>query len=603
MCGIVGYVGQRQATDVILAGLRKLEYRGYDSAGLAIVDQEKITVVKTKGRVDDLAARLKDQNLTGLVGIGHTRWATHGKPSDQNSHPHQSQNQQIAVVHNGIIENYQNLKQALIKDGVKFQSETDTEVVPQLIAKYYSGDLVKAVQKTVRKLEGSFALAVVAADQPEKIVAARKESPLIVGVGEQESLIASDVPAVLNYTNQVYFMEDGEIASVEANQIKFFDFNLKPLKKTLSTIDWSPEEASKGGYDCFTLKEIHEQPAALANTVGRRATYGGLDLDDFDKFDLEKLTQIEIVACGTSYHAGLVGKFLIEKYADLPVKVSLASEFRYQKKFVDKNSLIIAVSQSGETADTIGGVKEAKKLGAKILTISNVVGSSLTRLSDATIYTWAGPEIGVCSTKAYTTQLMVFSMLALDMAYQRHTINFNDYSAAIKKLTAISKKVNKLLTIEAVYDDIATKIKAKTSAFYIGRGVDYYLAMEGALKLKELSYVHTEAFAAGELKHGTIALIEPGTPVIVVATEAELYSKVKSNIQELKSRGAYVICITNSNQFTKDADVVIDLPKAGDFENGILAAIPMQLIAYHTATALGRDIDKPRNLAKSVTVE
>ncbi len=602
MCGIVGYVGLQDATEIIINGLEKLEYRGYDSAGISLISDQKNQLVKTKGRVADLIKALNKKDIKSGLGIGHTRWATHGQPSDANAHPHLSQNQKISVVHNGIIENYQELKQELLDKGYHFQSETDTEIVVNLIEDNYQGDLLKAVQATIKRLEGAFALGIVSSDHPDQIIAARRESPLIIGAGQAENFIASDVPAILKYTDQVYFLDNDEMAVLTADKIDFYDLNLEPVEKELTKIEWSVDAASKGGFSCFTEKEIHEQPTALNQTFCRRVKDKQLKLE-LEDLDLTKINKIEIVACGTSYHAGLIGKNLIEKYANLPVNVTVASEFRYQKNFIDDQTLIVAISQSGETADTLGGVKKAQTSGAKVLAISNVVGSSLTRIADATIYTWAGPEIGVCSTKAYTTQLMVFSMLTLELARLKQTIKLADYQKYLQLLLKLDQKVAGLLENDQVYRKIGQRIKAKKSAFYIGRGFDYALAMEGALKLKEISYIHTEAFAAGELKHGTIALIEPDTPVIVVATDPDLILKTKSNIQELRSRGAYVITISNSDEIKAVSDELIMLPTASDLENGMLAALPMQLIAYHTANALDRDIDKPRNLAKSVTVE
>ena len=604
MCGIIGFVGETNAPRVIIDGLKKLEYRGYDSAGLAIIKPNKLQITKAKGRVADLETKVLDKKMTGDIGIGHTRWATHGQPSETNSHPHTNQAKTIAVVHNGIIENYQELKTQLTKKGVKFRSQTDTEVVAHLIDQYMTGDLLEAVAQAVRQLQGSFALGVVSSLAPNCLIGVRKESPLVVGVAGSQAMLASDVAPILSLGKQVYYLEDGDIVKIDDTGVAFFDFNLKTIQRQSTTITWDADAVTKGGFKHFTLKEIHEQPEALKKTISPRLNAKGqINLEIFDKIDPKTIQRIEIIGCGTAYHAGLYGKKLLENLASLPVEPLVASEYRYQKNFTDQHTLVIAVSQSGETADTLGALKKAKQAGAQTLAITNVVGSSITRLADAVLYTWAGPEIGVCSTKAYTTQLAIFGLLALDLARRRKQISADFYQSAIDNLANIGAKLTKILKNQTIYQPIAKAIKNQTSAFYIGRGMDAYLAMEGALKLKEISYIHTEAFPAGELKHGTIALVTPKTPVIVVATEPTLFDKIKSNIEELKARGAQIILISKSAELAKLADFVIDIPAVDLIESALVSALPMQLLAYYTADALGQDVDKPRNLAKSVTVE
>ena len=604
MCGIIGFVGETNAPRVIIDGLKKLEYRGYDSAGLAIIKPNKLQIAKAKGRVADLETKVLDKKMTGDIGIGHTRWATHGQPSETNSHPHTNQVKTIAVVHNGIIENYQELKTQLTKKGVKFRSQTDTEVVAHLIDQYMTGDLLEAVAQAVRQLQGSFALGVVSSLAPNCLIGVRKESPLVVGVAGSQAMLASDVAPILSLGKQVYYLEDGDIVKIDDTGVAFFDFDLKTIQRQSTTITWDADAVTKGGFKHFTLKEIHEQPEALKKTISPRLdAKGQINLEIFDKIDPKTIQRIEIIGCGTAYHAGLYGKKLLENLASLPVEPLVASEYRYQKNFTDQRTLVIAVSQSGETADTLGALKKAKQAGAQTLAITNVVGSSITRLADAVLYTWAGPEVGVCSTKAYTTQLAIFGLLALDLARRRKQISADFYQSAIDNLANIGAKLTKILKNQTIYQPIAKAIKNQTSAFYIGRGMDAYLAMEGALKLKEISYIHTEAFPAGELKHGTIALITPKTPVIVVATEPTLFDKIKSNIEELKARGAQIILISKSAELAKLADFVIDIPAVDLIESALVSALPMQLLAYYTADALGQDVDKPRNLAKSVTVE
>ena len=604
MCGIIGFVGETDAPLIIIDGLKKLEYRGYDSAGLAVLNNNKLQLAKAKGRVADLEAKVLDKQLTGGLGIGHTRWATHGQPSEANSHPHTNQAQTIAVVHNGIIENYQELKTELLKKGVKFRSQTDTEVIAHLIDQYMTGDLLEAIAQAVRQLQGSFALGVISSLAPNCLIGVRKESPLVVGVTDSQTMLASDVAPILSLGKQVYYLEDGDIVKIDEVGVAFFDFNLKPLKRQLTTITWDADAVTKGGFKHFTLKEIHEQPEAIKKTINPRLdTSGQINSEIFDKIKPKAIKRIEIIGCGTAYHAGLYGKKLLENLANIPVEAIVASEYRYQKNFTDKHTLVIAISQSGETADTLGALKKAKQAGAQTLAITNVVGSSITRLADAVIYTWAGPEIGVCSTKAYTTQLAIFALLALDLAKRREQISADFYQLTINNLTNLPAKLTQILENQTIYSKIAKAIAHQTSAFYIGRGMDAYLAMEGALKLKEISYIHTEAFPAGELKHGTIALIAPKTPVIVIATEPTLFDKIKSNIEELKARGSQIILISKSAELAKLADFTIEIPTVDLVESALVVALPMQLLAYYTADALGQDVDKPRNLAKSVTVE
>lgn len=608
MCGIVGYIGKRNAQEVILQGLERLEYRGYDSSGIAINTEKGIQYKKFKGRLSVLKNYLKENPISGNLGIGHTRWATHGEPSDINAHPHLNETETIAVVHNGIIENYVSLREELISKGYKFKSQTDTEVVAHLIDSYYEGDLLEAVFKAVDRLKGAYALGVIAKDNPDELVAVRNESPLVVGLGDGENFVASDIPALLKYTRKVYLLENGEIVHLTRDNVKVYSQNREEVKKEVFTVDWDIEAASKGGFDHFMLKEIHEQPQAIKETLLRRLDDNGrIKLDDIKltKEDLDRINKIYIVACGTAYHAGLIGRFLIEKLAKIPVETDIASEFRYRDPFIDENTLFIAVSQSGETADTLAAIREAKSRGAWILSITNVVGSTVARESDDVFYTWAGPEIAVASTKAYTTQLIAFYMIALHMASLKGTITDEFYFSMIEKIKELPKKVEEILKKSEEIKEIADSIKDSKSAFYIGRGLDYQTSMEGALKLKEISYIHTEAFAAGELKHGTIALIEPGTPVIAVISQEKLYEKMLSNIQEVKSRGAYTIAIAKEgiDESLNHADKTIYIPKVDDIFAPVLTVVPTQLLAYYTAVLRGNDVDKPRNLAKSVTVE
>ena len=609
MCGIVGYLGHRKATEVLVEGLSKLEYRGYDSAGVAVNTGNELEIRKFKGRLAILAEDLEKSPILGGLGIGHTRWATHGEPSDVNSHPHFNMDRTIAVVHNGIIENYMELKEELQAEGVVFLSQTDTEVVAHLVDKYYEGNLLDAVYKATERLRGAYALGVICEDNNNELVAVRKDSPLVVGLGEGENFIASDIPAILKYTRNVYFLENGEFVHIVGDKLTILDENRNVVEKEVTEITWDVEAASKGGYEHFMLKEIYEQPNGVKETLIRRLNDNGeIKLDDIKmtKEDLDKINKVYIVACGTAYHAGLVGKFAIEKFAKIPVITDIASEFRYRDPFVDENTLLILVSQSGETADTLASLRYAKERGARILSVTNVVGSSIARESDDVFYTWAGPEISVASTKAYTTQLVSFYMIALDFAIKKGTITREFYNEMIEKLKEMPEKVSKALEQEEyIKNDVAKTLKDASSAFYLGRGLDYNLAMEGALKIKEISYIHSEAFAAGELKHGTIALIEKGTPVIAIATQEELFEKMVSNMEEVRARGAYVIAIAQekNTEVEKAADKVIYIPNVDDIVSSILTVLPLQLLSYYVAVERGCDVDKPRNLAKSVTVE
>lgn len=586
MCGIVGYFGEKKASSVILDGLAKLEYRGYDSAGLAISNSHGIEIRKHKGKLEILRKSLEEKDIEGNLGIGHTRWATHGEPSDINSHPHCDNNMNIAVVHNGIIENYQELKKELEEKGSHFVSSTDTEVIAHLISFYYKGSLKDAVFKAIQRLEGSFALGVIAKDSPNELVAVRKSSPLIVGVGNNEYFIASDIPAILKYTREVYYLDDYDMVDIKNNELKIYDKSGKEIHKKLNHVEWDMAAATKGGYDFFMNKEIHEQREAIEKTVESSL----LNLKNID-LDFSKIDKIYIVACGTAYNAGTIGKYYFQEYLDIPVYTDIASEFRYNKQYIDEKTLVIFVSQSGETADTLAALKLAKEHNCMILAITNVVGSTLAREAKNVFYTFAGPEIAVASTKAYTTQIISLYIIAT-------------YFANIKTdYTELYDAISKVLEKEEEIKEIAKTLINTKSIFYLGRAMDYTLAKEGALKLKEISYIHAEAFAAGELKHGTIALIEKDTPVISIMTQSYLYDKMLSNIQEVKARGAKVITISNKEGVEQYSDYVINIPKINEMLTPIIAVIPLQILAYYTSYLKGYDVDKPRNLAKSVTVE
>ena len=609
MCGIVGYVGARDAAEVLLDGLSRLEYRGYDSAGIAVFEKGTVKVAKSKGRLADLEEKMKQEGKPfGHSGIGHTRWATHGEPSDRNSHPHAGGS--VTIVHNGIIENYKKLKEFLVSKGKVFLSDTDTEVVAQMLGYYYEltpGNPVDAIIKTMKELEGSYALGIVFADFPDMVFALRKESPLIVGIGENESFIASDVTAILQYTKNYYLLEQGEIAVLTRAEAKIYDTHYQRIEKKLKTADWDIAAAEKGGYPHFMIKEIHEQPTSIKTTIMPRITDGMPDLSEcgITAEKLNSFKSIHIVACGTAMHAGIVGKYVIEKIAKVPVLVDIASEFRYRDPLVGEGDLVIIISQSGETADSLAAMRLAKELGAQTLAIVNVKGSSIAREADMLIYTHAGPEIAVASTKAYMVQIAVMYLFAFELAYAKGKID----EAECKRLTALLEEtpaqIENILAHHEMTQKIADTLITADSLLYIGRGLDYALSMEGSLKLKEISYIHSESYAAGELKHGTISLIDENMPVIAVATQTALFDKTISNIKEVKARGAKVILISRDD-YTPEKDVAdyqFTLPQFDDLLMPMLAVVPLQLIAYYTAVHKGTDVDKPRNLAKSVTVE
>ena len=615
MCGIVGYVGAKQATPVLINGLKKLEYRGYDSAGIAVLseDSDEILVRKSKGALKFLEAKIADEVIKGSVGIGHTRWATHGEPSDLNSHPHTNVSGTIAVVHNGIIENYAKLKAWLQDQGVVFKSQNDTEVIAHLINYFYekTGEIFKAVLETLHRLEGSYALGVLCTKYPDRLIAARKESPLIVGLGKDENFIASDVPAVLEYTRDVYYLNQNELAVLYNDHVDLFDSDGNKVVREPSHVEWDMASAEKGGYAHFMLKEIHEQPKALTDTLRPRLVFEGDKPTDikFDEInfgeDWKQAGRIVITACGTAYHAGVVGKYAIEKVARIPVVVDVASEFRYRNPILNKNDIFIVISQSGETADTLAALRLAKQAGAKVIAITNCVGSTVSREADEVIYTWAGPEIAVASTKAYTTQLMCLYLLAIKLGKERGIISSSEYSKLLSEISAIPSKAQEIVDNQASIQKFASQQFNKSKIFYIGRLFDSASSLESALKLKEVSYMHCEAFAAGELKHGPIALVDPDTLVVAIATEPELYEKLASNIVEVKSRGAVTMAITldKKGAFNNCCDSVITIPDSEPAFASMLSIIPAQLFAYYCSILRGNDPDKPRNLAKSVTVE
>jgi len=606
MCGIVGYVGDRDCADVLVDALSKLEYRGYDSAGIAVVEKGVIKVEKCKGRLANLVDKMAvDGKPQGHCGIGHTRWATHGEPSDINSHPHG--NKRVSIVHNGIIENYKQIKDFLIEEGYSFVSETDTETVAKLLDYYYVDDPVDTIIKVLSEIKGSYALGIMFRDYPDTVFAVRKECPLIVGVGENENFLASDVPAIIKYTRDYYLLEANEIAVVKKDSVQIYDMHKEPVHKEINTADWDVDAAEKGGYEHFMLKEIHEQPAAVRDTVSPRIINGMPDLSQ-DGVDMQKLKdyrQIFIVACGTAMHAGMVGKYVLEKLARKPVIVDIASEFRYRDPIITKDDLMIVISQSGETADTMAVLRLAKEVGAATLAVVNVVGSSIAREADMVIYTHAGPEISVASTKAYMVQISVMYLLAFELAYANGTIDKERCMELTAQLGQMPDIIRETLELKDTCSFVASKLVNAESLLYIGRGLDYALSMEGSLKLKEISYIHSESYAAGELKHGTISLITEGMPVIAVATQKKLIEKTVSNIREVKARGAMVILICDNSIEVGEgvADYIIRLPQTDEQLMPMAAAAPLQLIAYYTSVLKGNDVDKPRNLAKSVTVE
>ena len=605
MCGIVGYIGKSDGQKFVLNGLEKLEYRGYDSSGIVTVSDNRLHLTKKKGRLQVLRDELEQHPLRGHLALGHTRWATHGAPSDVNAHPHTDEKGEFAIVHNGIIENYMELKHDLQEKGHHFLSDTDTEVIAHL---YDTGNLLDTVYEVKKHLQGAYALGIVSKNEPDTLIAVRKESPLIIGVGKEENFIASDIPAILEHTRDVYFIENGEVVVLTKDNVTIFDENRNLVTREVKHIDWDMSAATKAGYPHFMLKEIHEQPQAIRDTVKHRLQQDGtVSLGDvaWTKELLQDIHKIYIVACGTAYNAGRVGKVALERLTGIPVETDLASEFRYRDPFVNEHTLLILVSQSGETADTLAALREGKRKGARIFSVTNVIGSSIARESDDVFYTWAGPEIAVASTKAYTTQLVAFYLIAMNMALLLGKMERSEYDRLLTEILALSDKIELILKKESDIKQIADSIKDKNAVFYLGRNMDYNSAMEGALKLKEISYIFTEAFAAGELKHGTIALIEEGTPVITIATQTALLDKTFSNMQEVKARGAHLIAFTRESATTicNEADVTVTIPECPDLLMPVVSIVPAQLLAYYTSVLKGNDVDKPRNLAKSVTVE
>lgn len=610
MCGIVGYVGQRQAAPILLDGLRRLEYRGYDSAGMAVCGGG-LQVCKTPGRLAALAERTEDgSKLTGTVGVGHTRWATHGEPNEVNAHPHVSGDGRFAVVHNGIIENFARLKEKLIRQGCTFRSDTDTEVVAQLLGYYYDrcGDVFEAVNSMLSDVEGAYALGIVCSDTPDRIIAARKDAPLLLGCGEGENFLASDVTALLPYTRDVIYMDDGELAVLTGEGIRIYNERRRPIEKPRHHIDWDVDAAEKGGYPHFMLKEIYEQPAAVRRAITGRIQDGRVVLSDLNMTDsdIHGIGRVVIIACGSSYHVGMVGKYTLERMLRRPVEVCLASEFRYSDPLVGQGDLVIVISQSGETLDSMAALREAKKRGARVLSIVNVVGSSIARESDDVLYTWAGPEIAVATTKAYTTQMIVLHLLGLYFGDVLGTLDYETYTAMVRGIEALPNQMETILANTETIQNAAKVLAKHEHIFFIGRNLDYALSLEGSLKLKEISYIHSEAYASGELKHGTISLIEPGTPVIAVATYMPLFDKALSNVVEVQARGANVLALTTEDgesELRRHVEQVLTVPRTEAMLLPQLGVIPLQLLSYYTALERGCDIDKPRNLAKSVTVE
>lgn len=608
MCGIVGFIGKRNASPILIEGLSKLEYRGYDSAGVAIIDEGHINVTKCKGRLANLEEKLKVEPLKGVVGIGHTRWATHGEPSDLNSHPHSNEDETISIVHNGIIENYIHLREWLTSKGYKFLSETDTEVIPHLVDYFYKGDLLDAVMKAVAKMEGSYAIGAICSKEPGKLVAVRKDSPLIVGLGKDEFFIASDIPAILNHTRDIYLLNDKEFVVMDQDGVKLLTEEGEEIKRDIYHVTWNADAAEKGGFEHFMIKEIHEQPKVIKDTMTSRIMPGKpVTLDDITitKEQIENIDKIYIVACGTAYHAGVVGKYVIEKLARIPVEVDIASEFRYRDPIINERTLMIVVSQSGETADTLAALREAKNHGARVIAVTNVVGSSVSREADDVLYTWAGPEIAVASTKAYVTQLIAMYIIALFFAQNKKTVSEAEIEEIKTEMLTLPERAEKVLEHKEVIQKFAAKTYMHKDMFFLGRGLDYAVAMEGSLKLKEISYIHSEAYAGGELKHGPIALIEEGTIVIAGATQESLFDKMVSNIKEVKTRGANVLAIAfeGHEEIEKTVDSALYIPKVKDILSPVISVIPLQLLSYYMAIQKGCDVDKPRNLAKSVTVE
>lgn len=608
MCGIVGYIGDNQAAPILLDGLAKLEYRGYDSAGIAVFDGKEIKMEKVMGRLKVLEELTHGgATMEGTAGIGHTRWATHGCPSDTNAHPHFNKDHSIIVVHNGIIENYAKLKKVLEKKGYEFVSETDTEVLAHLLSEYYNGNPAETIQKVMQRVEGSYALGIMFLDHPNHIYAARKDSPLIVGASKEGNLIASDVPAILRYTRNVYYMENEELVCLSREHIRFYNIDGEPLEKTPVTIEWDIDAAEKGGYEHFMLKEIYEQPKAVRDTINPRIKDDKIEIEELGltEEEIRDISKIHIVACGSAYHVGMTAKYVIEGMARIPVEVDLASEFRYREPIMEKNSLVIIISQSGETADSLAALRAVKEKGIRVLGIVNVVGSSIAREADNVMYTWAGPEIAVATTKAYSTQLAAIYLIGILFGKIRNTITDEEYAQYVAEVKELPDKIQTLLGDRERIQWFANKFASSHDVFFIGRGLDYGTGMEGSLKMKEVSYIHSEAYAAGELKHGPISLIEKGILVVGIATQPKLYDKMISNMAEVKARGAYIMGVTNYGNYDMEdtADFTVYVPKTNPYFTTSLAIIPLQLLGYYTTLAKGLDVDKPRNLAKSVTVE
>lgn len=608
MCGIVGYIGNRQAAPILLDGLSRLEYRGYDSAGIAVYNGKEIDMVKSKGRLKVLSELTHGgDKLPGTVGIGHTRWATHGSPSDKNAHPHFNKEGSIVVVHNGIIENYQKLKSKLQKKGYEFVSDTDTEVIAHLLDYYYKGNPLQAITKIMHRMEGSYALGIMFKEHPECLFAVRKDSPLVVGHTDGGNIIASDVPAVLRHTRDVYFIENEEIVQMTEDTMEFFNVDEEPIEKESVKIEWDINAAEKGGYEHFMLKEMYEQPKAIMETFSPRVKDGKIVIDELNMSDEEiaAVKKIMIVACGSAYHAGVTSKYIFEGLARIPVEVDLASEFRYRNSILEDGTMMVVISQSGETADTLAALREAKRQGVRVLGIVNVVGSSIAREADNVMYTWAGPEIAVATTKAYSAQLIALYLLAMKFAYVKGCLDADGLKEMLEDMKALPAQVEMLLNNQQKIQKFANRYLAARDIFFIGRGIDYAISLEGSLKLKEVSYIHSEAYAAGELKHGTISLVEEGTLVVSVLTQKSLFKKMISNMVEVQTRGAFVMAITieGNMDVERAADYVIYIPETNKYFTNSLAIIPLQLFGYYVAVGRGCDVDKPRNLAKSVTVE